>query len=213
VPVGSYRVMDGAGNAVGTEEFRAAAGPAGWRYFSNLDTRQTEPHREVIDLVIDGVFRPFVYVSIPARLRSCCRLGRKPSGTLDGDPVKIEWGPDLYLDSLSPAFSAATVNRLGGTADIEVVYLEPVTCLPRRDRQRYELPRGGGDRPAGPPILGPSLTLHGASHGGGPARCGSPGTWWSPTRGYSNWRRTSRGKAGRSRARADGERPPCWRPS
>ncbi len=24
-------------------------------------------------------------------------------------------------------------------ADIEVVYLEPVTCLPRRDRQRYEL--------------------------------------------------------------------------
>jgi hypothetical protein len=131
--------MDGAGNAVGTEEFRAAAGPAGWRYFSNLDTRQTEPHREVIDLVIDGVFRPFVYVSIPARLRSCCRLGRKPSGTLDGDPVKIEWGPDLYLDYLSPAFSAATVNRLGGIVDIEVVYLEPVTCLPRRDRQRYEL--------------------------------------------------------------------------
>jgi hypothetical protein len=53
--------------------------------------------------------------------------------------VKIEWGADLYLGYLSPVFSAATANRLGGTADIEVVYLEPVTCLPRRDRQRYEL--------------------------------------------------------------------------
>ncbi len=49
--------------------------------------------------------------------------------------MQIEWGADLYLDYLSPAFSAATVNRLEGTADIEVVYLEPVTCLPRRERQ------------------------------------------------------------------------------
>lgn len=61
-PVGSYRVMDGAGNAVGTEEFRAAAGPAGWGYFSTVGTREPEPHREAIDLVFDGA-------SCPVRVR------------------------------------------------------------------------------------------------------------------------------------------------
>ncbi len=28
--------MDGEGNAVGTEEFRCAPGPMGWRYFADL---------------------------------------------------------------------------------------------------------------------------------------------------------------------------------
>src|ERR687891_1279416 len=77
------------------------------------------------------------------RYRLACdpagRVGGKPLWNVDGDPVQIEWGPDLYLDYLSPAFSAATANRLGGAADIEVVCLEPVTCRPRRERHRYEL--------------------------------------------------------------------------
>lgn len=140
MPVGSYRVMDGAGNAVGTEEFRAAAGPAGRRYFSTVDTRQPEPRREVIDIVSDGASRPVrVRIDTGSHAILLAAWEGSLSGTLDGDPVEIEWGPDLYLDYLSPAFSAATANRLGGTADIEVVYLEPVTCRPRRERQRYEL--------------------------------------------------------------------------
>jgi hypothetical protein len=131
--------MDGAGNAVGTEEFRAAAGPAGRRYFSTVDTRQPEPHREVIDLVSDGASRPVrVRIDTGSHAILLAAWEGSLSGTLDGNPVQIE-GPDLYLDYLSPAFSAATANRLGGTADIEVMYLEPVTCLPRRERQRYEL--------------------------------------------------------------------------
>lgn len=140
VPVGSYRVMDGAGNAVGTEEFHAAGGPAGRRYFSTVNARGPEPHREVIDLVSDGASCPVrVRIDTGSHAILLAPGGGSLSGTLDGDPVQIEWGPDLYLDYLSPAFSAATANRLGGTADIEVVYLEPVTCLPRRERQRYEL--------------------------------------------------------------------------
>jgi hypothetical protein len=132
--------MDGAGNAVGTEEFRAAAGPAGQRYFSTLDTREPEPHREVIDLVVDSTSRPVrVRIDTGSHAILLAAWGESLSGTLDGDPVQIEWGPDLYLDYPSPAFSAATANRLEGTADIEVVFLEPVTCRPRRERQRYEL--------------------------------------------------------------------------
>jgi hypothetical protein len=132
--------MDGAGNAVGTEEFRAAAGLAGRRYFSTVDTRQPEPHREAIDLVVDDASRPVrVRIDTGSHAILLTARGESLSGTLDGDPAQIEWGPDLYLDYLSPAFSAATASRLGGTADIEVVHLEPVTCRPTRERQRYEL--------------------------------------------------------------------------
>ena len=125
---------------MGTEEFRAAAGPAGRRYFSTVATRQPEPHGEVIDLVVDGASRPVrVRIDTGSHAILLTAWGESLSGTLDGDPVQIEWGLDVYLDYLSPAFSAATANRLGGTADIEVVCLEPVTCRPRRERQRYEL--------------------------------------------------------------------------
>jgi len=67
----------------------------------------------MIDLVSDGA---------PARSRTYrYRLACDPaaawegslSGTLDEDPVQVEWGPDRDLDYLSPAFSAATANRLG----------------------------------------------------------------------------------------------------
>ncbi|MGH2525665.1 MAG: hypothetical protein ACRDG2_02860, partial [Actinomycetota bacterium] len=30
-------------------------------------------------------------------------------------------------------------KRLNGSAEIDVIYLEPVTCEPREERQRYEL--------------------------------------------------------------------------
>lgn len=131
--------MDGAGNPTGTEEFRAAAGPAGWRYFATIDTRDPEPHREVIDLVFDDASRPVrVRIDTGSHNILLAAQAESLSGTLDGDPVQIEWGADMHLDYLSPAFNAATANRLGATSDIEVVFLEPVTCRPRRERQRYE---------------------------------------------------------------------------
>lgn len=66
LPSGRYVVMDGAENPVGTEDFRCAPGPAGWRYVADIQT------------------------------------------------------------------------RLGATAEIEVLFLSPVTLEPRVEPQRYE---------------------------------------------------------------------------
>ena len=57
MPVGRYTVMDGEGNRVGTEEFRCAPGPMGWRYFSEIETNVPEPHREIVDLAVDTSYR------------------------------------------------------------------------------------------------------------------------------------------------------------
>jgi hypothetical protein len=60
-------------------------------------------------------------------------------GVRDGEPAEIPWKERLDLDYLSPSFNAVTANRLGRTAEIEVVYFDPVTCQPRLVNQRYEL--------------------------------------------------------------------------
>jgi hypothetical protein len=55
--------------------------------------------------------------------------------------MEIAWPEDRHLDYLSPCFNAITAQRLEGTAEIEVLYLEPVTLEPTTMRQRYEVDR------------------------------------------------------------------------
>jgi hypothetical protein len=140
MPVGRYRVMDGEGRVVGTEDFRCAPGPAGWRYFADIETSDPEPHRERIDYVVDGSWRP-VRLTVGTGTHSLVlrSTGDELVGERDGEPLEIPFGPEMEIDYLSPSFNAVTANRLGGTRDIEVVYLEPVTCEPVPARQRYEL--------------------------------------------------------------------------
>jgi hypothetical protein len=54
MPQGRYIVLGDDGKPVGTESFRCAPGPMGWRYFSDVDTTDPSPHREVIDVVVDS---------------------------------------------------------------------------------------------------------------------------------------------------------------
>ncbi len=140
MPSGRYTVMDGDGNPVGAEDFRCAPGPMGWRYFSDIDTRVPEPHHEIVDLAVDAAWRP---VRTRIETGSHDILLTVEDGDLAGfrdrRPIAIPWGPEVELDYLSPAFNAVTANRLQGTTEIEVIFLEPVTCEPRWDRQRYEL--------------------------------------------------------------------------
>lgn len=139
MPVGTYTVMDGEGNPVGTEEFRCAPGPAGWRYFSNIETSVPKPHAETVDFVADERWRPVrLRVSTGSHHLDLTAEDERLVGERDGEALEITWKERLDLDYLSPAFNAVTANRLGRTAEIEVVFFDPVTCQPRLVNQRYE---------------------------------------------------------------------------
>jgi hypothetical protein len=140
VPVGTYTVMDGEGKPVGSEEFRCAPGPAGWRYFSTIETTVPEPHRETVDLVVDNRWLPVrLRVDTGSHHVDLTAEDARLVGVRDGEPLEIHWDRRLDLDYLSPSFNAVTANRLGRTAEIEVVFFDPVTCEPRLVDQRYEL--------------------------------------------------------------------------
>jgi hypothetical protein len=137
---GRYRVMDGDGTTVGTEEFRCAPGPMGWRYFSDIETSEHGQHHEVVDLTVDAAWRPVrTRINTGAHEITLFASEDRLAGYLDGSPVEIAWGSQTHLDYASPAYNAATANRLAETTEIDVVFLEAFTCEPVAQRQRYEL--------------------------------------------------------------------------
>ena len=140
MPTGTYRVLDGAGTPVGTESFRCGPGPIGWRYFSEISTEAPAPHSETVDLAVDARWRPVRLRVWTGQHDLLLAAGEgRLSGTLDGTQIDLPFGAETELDYLSPCFNAVTATRLGATAEIDVVYLEPVTCRPTRVRQLYEL--------------------------------------------------------------------------
>ena len=54
MPSGRYAVRGRSGDVVGTEDFRCAPGPMGWRYFSEIQRDEPTPHRETVDVVVDA---------------------------------------------------------------------------------------------------------------------------------------------------------------
>ena len=56
MPFGRYTVLDD-GEPVGTEEFRSAPGPMGWRSFSQVQTSDPSPHGETLDFAVDAGWR------------------------------------------------------------------------------------------------------------------------------------------------------------
>jgi hypothetical protein len=140
MPIGRYSVMDGDGNTVGTEDFRSAPGPAGWRYFSDVQTIVPEPHHEVVDLVADSGWRPVrTRINTGSHEILLMAESERLTGYRDGLPLEVAWGPDVELDYASPAYNVVTAHRLRSrTAEFDVVFLQPVTCQPVMERQRYE---------------------------------------------------------------------------
>ena len=140
MPVGRYTVMDGDGNRAGTEEFRCAPGPMGWRYFSDIETSVPKPHREIVDLAVDASYRPVrTRIDTGAHEILLIAEGGRLAVVRDRSSVQVPWGPETQLDYLSPAFNAVTATWLASTGEVEVVFLEAFTCEPRMERQRYEL--------------------------------------------------------------------------
>ncbi len=141
MPLGRYAVLGDDGAPVGTEEFRCAPGPVGWRYFSEVQT----DHHETLDVAVDADWRI-------ARVRADTgshdilleSQGDVLTGYRDRKEIEIPYGSDMHLDVYTPATNAITARRLAATTEIDVIYLEPVSLEPSRVRQRYEL-LGGED--------------------------------------------------------------------
>ena len=140
MPSGRYSVRGRSGDVVGTEDFRCAPGPMGWRYVSEIERDEPTPHRETVDVVVDTSWR-IVRTRIETGSHATLLEARGDSleGIRDGHKVEMAWGPEMHLDYLSPAFNAITAQRLEGSSEIDVLFLEPVTLEPVPMRQRYEL--------------------------------------------------------------------------
>jgi hypothetical protein len=140
MPVGRYSILDDHARARGTEEFRCAPGPMGWRYFSEIAFDDDEPHSEIVDLVVDSSWRPLrTRIETGSHNILLVAEGERLAGFRDREPVDIPWGPNTELTYASPAYDVATARRLGRSAEVDVVSLEPVTCEPVLERRRYEL--------------------------------------------------------------------------
>jgi hypothetical protein len=118
----------------------------GWRYVSEIERSEPEPHAELVDVAVDDRWR-IVRTRIETGSHS---LLVEPghgvlAGTRDGEPFEIAYGDEMHFDYLSPAFNVITARRLEATPigptvrEIDVVYTEPVTLEATSMRQRYEL--------------------------------------------------------------------------
>ena len=140
MPSGRYVVLGDDGEPTGTEDFRCAPGPAGWRYFSEIETTEHGRHREIVDVAVDADWRPVrLRVDTGAHDLLLEATGDVIAGFRDRAPVEHRWGRDTHLDYLTPATNLITTKRLTGTAEIEVLFVEPFTLAARPVRQRYEL--------------------------------------------------------------------------
>lgn len=135
MPRGRYTVLGDDGAPVGTEEFRCAPGPMGWRYFSEVQT----DHHEIVDVAVDAHWR-IARVRIDTGDHDILLepRGDALTGFRDRREIEIAYGPEDHLDYFTPATNAITARRLEATAEVEVVYLDPVTLSASRVRQRYE---------------------------------------------------------------------------
>lgn len=133
-------MLGGDGTPVGTEAFRCAPGPMGWRYFSEVETDDPAPHREIVDVAVAADWR-IARVRIDTGEHHVLLEPRDDvlTGFRDAVEIEIPYGPDVHLDYFTPATNLITTRRLEDTTEIDVVYLAPSTLEASRVRQRYEL--------------------------------------------------------------------------
>jgi len=140
MPSGHYLVLGEDGDPIGSEDFRCAPGPMGWRYFSDIKTVEPTPHDEIVDIAVDAAWRPVrLRIETGAHRLLLQADGAHLRGYRDGMAIETEWNDEMHLDYLSPSFNAITCRRLSETTEIEVVFIQPFTLEPVMERQRYEL--------------------------------------------------------------------------
>ena len=128
MPSGLYRLSDG-----GTEQFRCAPGPMGWRYFSTVQDARGATN---VDLSVDAGWRP-VRVRIQTPQHHLLLTAR--GSILDDEPLDVTFDPETQtVDFPSPCFPLATVRRVGASDEIGVISLDPETLQPSTEQHRYE---------------------------------------------------------------------------
>lgn len=139
MPQGRYTVLGDDGDPVGTEDFRCAPGPMGWRYVSEISLDEHGGHHAVVDITVDVSWRIVrVRIETPVHRLILEPDGAKLVGEHNGGPLELIWGPDDHLDYLTPATNLITCHRLDASHEIDVVFVDPFSLEPRRERQRYE---------------------------------------------------------------------------
>jgi hypothetical protein len=141
MPTGRYRVIGDDGATVGTEAFRCAPGPMGWRYVSQVDTNEYGPHQATVDIAVDSAWR-IVRAHVRTEQGHELHLERGEGamvGHRDGEPMELPYGPEDHLDYFTAATNLITCRRLQASAEIEVVFVDPFSLEPTRERQRYDL--------------------------------------------------------------------------
>ena len=149
MPRGRYTVLGDDGEAVGAESFRYGAGVSGWWWFSDVDTRDPEPHRVILDVAVDAYWN-IARVRVDTGIHHLF-LERKDDslvGIRDDQPFKVPFPPETHLDVYSPVTNLITTKRLDASSEIDVVYVAPITLDLSLVRQRYEL--RGPDRVSTP---------------------------------------------------------------
>jgi hypothetical protein len=139
MPAGRYSVLGDDGEPVGIESFRCAPGPMGWRYVSDVETNEYGSHRANVDIVVDEEWR-IVRVRVRTQDHELLLEPRDEAlaGHRDGEPLTVAWSPADHLDYLTPATNLITCRRLASTAEIDVVFVDPFSLQPKRERQHYE---------------------------------------------------------------------------
>jgi hypothetical protein len=140
MPAGRYRLLGDDGAVAGTESFRSAPGPAGWRYVGEFDSRDPAPRRGTVDVVADAGWR---IARIRVQLTDHTLLLEAREGVLvgelDGEAIAIDFAPELDVDYLTTATNVTAARRLRGEGELVVAYIDPITLVPEPLRQRYSL--------------------------------------------------------------------------
>jgi hypothetical protein len=140
MPSGRYVVLGHDGETVGSEDFRCAPGPAGWRYFSDVKTVEPSPHDAVVDIAVDSSWRPVrLRIETGAHTLLLQMEGDLLTGYRDGAQFERPWDSDMYLSYGSPAFDAIACRRHDASAEIETMTIAPLTLEIGRTTERYEL--------------------------------------------------------------------------
>jgi hypothetical protein len=148
MPSGLYRLFDDSGAPLGTEQFRCAPGPMGWRYFSTVQDARGVTN---VDLSVDASWRPVrVRIQTPEHhLLVSARTGQLV-GILDDEHLELPFDQAaMTADYPSPCFPLVTALRLGSTAEIDAVAFDPETLRAKVEHHRLE---AGDSEEVGTPV-------------------------------------------------------------